>query len=183
MLLGKREFCEEARIWLRRFGGNLFTLMPYIVSAYSGYERNWLLKTTPSCQSVPLSFSAKRDKLCRVLKLLQDAKSTNVSDFVRFDPPIPEVNMVHGYVRGTVEECTDALDRAAKSVGIRALHRFRAVGQSSDLGNADHIYYAKGYRTKFEWTMGEANAQIPDEDFVLGWQHFVQHYNSYKKST
>jgi threonine aldolase len=28
MLLGSREFCDEARIWLRRFGGNLYTLLP-----------------------------------------------------------------------------------------------------------------------------------------------------------
>lgn len=29
MLLGNREFCEEARVWLTRFGGNLYTKMPY----------------------------------------------------------------------------------------------------------------------------------------------------------
>lgn len=45
MLIGKKEFCDEARIWLRRFGGNLYTLLPYFMSGYMLYglqsARNW----------------------------------------------------------------------------------------------------------------------------------------------
>lgn len=39
MLLGGTEFCEEARVWLRRFGGNLYTLAPYAVSCWAGFRR------------------------------------------------------------------------------------------------------------------------------------------------
>lgn len=33
MLLGSAEFCAEARVWLRRHGGNLYMLAPYVLSA------------------------------------------------------------------------------------------------------------------------------------------------------
>lgn len=42
MLMGDKEFCREARIWLRRFGGNLYTLLPYAISGWSGYRRYWI---------------------------------------------------------------------------------------------------------------------------------------------
>ena len=29
MIMGEKDFCDEARVWLRRFGGNLYTLLPY----------------------------------------------------------------------------------------------------------------------------------------------------------
>ncbi len=33
MLLGETSFCASARVWLRRFGGNLFTLAPFASSS------------------------------------------------------------------------------------------------------------------------------------------------------
>ena len=38
MLLGDEDFCSEARIWLQWFGGNIYTLLPYIVFVWSGYK-------------------------------------------------------------------------------------------------------------------------------------------------
>lgn len=40
MLLGDAEFIDHARIWLRRTGGNLHTLAPYVISARSGLEEH-----------------------------------------------------------------------------------------------------------------------------------------------
>ncbi len=39
MLLGRSEFIEESRVWLRRFGGNLFQLHPYVASAAMRFDR------------------------------------------------------------------------------------------------------------------------------------------------
>jgi hypothetical protein len=49
MLCGKYGFIEEARIWLRRFGGNLYTVLPYMAIA----RRQWraLLPSFPERQA------------------------------------------------------------------------------------------------------------------------------------
>jgi threonine aldolase len=39
MLLGSSSFCEEAWIWLQRFGGSLYTLIPYTTLGWAGYDR------------------------------------------------------------------------------------------------------------------------------------------------
>lgn len=39
MLLGPKDFIEEAKIWQRRQGGNLFRLAPYVVSARLNFEK------------------------------------------------------------------------------------------------------------------------------------------------
>ncbi len=39
MLLGDRAFIDEATIWLRRHGGNLFALYPYVLAAEEGLDR------------------------------------------------------------------------------------------------------------------------------------------------
>ncbi|GAX27195.1 hypothetical protein FisN_13Lh253 [Fistulifera solaris] len=158
MLLGSSEFCQEARIWLRRFGGNLYTLLPYVVAADAGYQKNWLRKNGA------LSFLQKKEKLCNVVQLLKEHPI--VSQVIRFEPEEPQVNMVHGYLFYSVEECQTALDHAAAKVGMRAFHRIRNASVSPfpvDLK----------YQSVFEWSMGEANAQIEDKDFVQAWEAFA----------
>ncbi|GGD74180.1 threonine aldolase family protein [Lacimicrobium alkaliphilum] len=68
MLLGDESFIEHARVWLRRAGGNLHTLAPYVISARTGMEKHlpqmparhhraqWLAKTLntlPGIQTWP----------------------------------------------------------------------------------------------------------------------------------
>lgn len=36
MLVGSGPFVAEARVWLRRFGGNVYTSLPYAVSCLHG---------------------------------------------------------------------------------------------------------------------------------------------------
>jgi threonine aldolase len=38
MLCGSRDFIEEARVWARRHGGNLYQILPYAVSARLNFE-------------------------------------------------------------------------------------------------------------------------------------------------
>jgi len=58
MLLGDKTFIARSRIWIRRFGGNLFTLAPYAISASIGFKNN------------VSSFEAKRDRLRHVVALV-----------------------------------------------------------------------------------------------------------------
>lgn len=157
-LLGDTAFCNEARVWLRRFGGNLYTLFPYIQSARLGLERYW--KNTEH----RMTFSKKKEKLATVLVALeQDAAINKV---VAFEPSPPQVNMVHGFMKRSKHSCEAALDRAEMECGIRALHRLRELPRN-------HPAYQKGYRTGFEWNMGEANGQVATADFVMGWRSFA----------
>ncbi|GAX27655.1 hypothetical protein FisN_13Hh253 [Fistulifera solaris] len=158
MLLGSSEFCQEARLWLRRFGGNLYTLLPYVVSADAGYQKYWLGKNGA------LSFLQKKEKLCNVVQLLKEHPI--VSQVVRFEPEIPQVNMVHGYLLDSVDDCQTALDHAAANVGMRPLHRIRNA-------SVNPFPVDTKYQSMFEWSMGEANAKIEDEDFVRAWEAFA----------
>lgn len=36
MLVGSDAFVAEARVWLRRFGGNVYTSLPYALSGLHG---------------------------------------------------------------------------------------------------------------------------------------------------
>ena len=40
VLAGPSEFIKQARIWIRRAGGNLYSLFPYVLAAKAGMERN-----------------------------------------------------------------------------------------------------------------------------------------------
>lgn len=154
MLLGDSAFIAEARIWLRRFGGNLYTVLPYAISSWSGF-RNF-------SQSKENVFEYRKDKLARVLKLL--STDARISNIVQFDPETgPQVNMVHGYLRMSYNECMKALDTVEQTTGIRVLSRVRSCKNDSNQ-----------FGCRFEWTMGEANALIDDELFLLGWKTLAQ---------
>jgi threonine aldolase len=40
VLAGPADFIKAARVWIRRAGGNLYTLFPYVLTARAGMERN-----------------------------------------------------------------------------------------------------------------------------------------------
>lgn len=61
MLLGTKAFAAEARVWLRRFGGNLFSLLPYAVSAWSGFRRH------------KGDFAARRERMQAIVARLTEA--------------------------------------------------------------------------------------------------------------
>lgn len=168
-LLGSTDFCNEARVWLRRFGGNLYTLLPYVVSSMAGYRRYWKMDGRSADdddgRSV-LSFAEKKQKLTDVIAALR--RDVTVNDIVCFDPAMPETNMIHGYLLASKDECEKSLEQAAATCGIRVLHRIREVSRN------DNGAFSLGYRTRFEWTMGEANGRIPIETFLTGWRNFAE---------
>jgi threonine aldolase len=170
MLMGTTEFCQKARVWLRRFGGNMYTLLPYAVLAWAGYQRHWKLQgMTDSDTDGLLSFSEKHEKLVRIVERLTDSHNgtnTNFTRVARFEPRIPEVCMVHLYLRPTVEKCTRIRDVIEIKSGICIFHRLRSLKE-------DDSGYQKGFRCMLEISVGEANGRIDDDLWLTAWSDFA----------
>jgi len=157
MLMGSNEFCDEARIWLRRFGGNLYSLLPYAVSCWAGYNRHALSYDNS------LTFEQKFEKLQEITKKIES--ETDFSRVGSFDPAKPQTNMIHVYIKAPYENCIEARDKVAKSTGFNMFTRLKEIPESD-------AAFEAGFQAKFEWTIGEANGSINDEVFVLVWKEF-----------
>ncbi|KAL3909266.1 MAG: hypothetical protein SGILL_008154 [Bacillariaceae sp.] len=165
MLMGDCDFCEQARVWLRRFGGNLFTLMPYIVSAWAGYQRHYKRNDVKHDGSTLMSFGEKRDKLRRIVESLNANR-----DFAKvacFEPSTPQVNMVHLYLRLSCQECEKIRDQVQESHGVSIFHRLRPVEEGTS-------GFREGYRSMMEISVGEANGAIPDDQWIDSWSSFAK---------
>jgi threonine aldolase len=159
-LVGTTDTCDQARTWLRRFGGNLYTMMPYAVSAYDGYQQYYKADGG-------VNFAAQRDKLQSLVETLQ--ASLSIGQLVTFDPPVPQVNMVHGYLKCTAEEGLHWSHLIQEETGVQVLKRLRPVAE-------DSAAYREGYRSQMEWTLGPANAQILEDVFYEGWKALAETY-------
>ncbi len=135
MLLGSKEFCVSARVWLRRFGGNLFTLAPYAITAMKGFHSKQMRVSAES--SSPFSFVEKANKLKRLVRLLMG--DVEVSKVLTFSPKDPQVCMVHVIIQGDRNSCQDACEAVFNKTGVRVFSRLR-----QDLGDSQ----------LFEWTIG-----------------------------
>ena len=181
MLLGDADFCAEARVWLRRLGGNLYSVLPYAVSSWDGFRRTCLATHGPARDDLaysPARFERRRRKMARVVaRLRADAR---IASLVRFDPVVPETNMVHGYLRLSRDACLSAAEGAARATatpaapgGIRVLNRVRPLGTADDEGREGRRGGAR-CGCRFEWIMGEANSAIDDDVFLRGWKAFAR---------
>lgn len=157
MLLGSKDFCGEARIWMRRFGGNLYTLLPYVVSGWAGYKKNWILPKTGGSGT---SFIQKKKKLRKIAAAM--AQSGSISDVLAFEPQSPEVNMVHCYLRMPIDDATRIRDVVENELGVSVFHRLRPVLEKD------------GFRSCFELSIGEANFSIPDSRWIEAWSRFAE---------
>lgn len=170
MLLGNSEFVAEARVWLRRMGGNLYSVLPYAVSSWKGFRENCLTGDHNFYSNA--AFVNRQQKLARVINSL--STDDVVSSVVQFDPATPETNMIHGYVKASLEDCNKALDEVEKNTGMRVLSRLRGIDQDNeDDYNSDN----SSFGCRFEWTMGKSNVLIDDKDFLGGWQEFCKVLN------
>lgn len=84
-LAGDADFVAQARIWLRRHGGNLIHLYPYVISA-----RENLRERLPRFAEYHERAVAIAEALSRV-------------DGVILKPSIPQAHMAHVYLRGEIE--------------------------------------------------------------------------------
>ena len=105
-------------------------------------------------------FENRQRKLTRIVTLLADDES--ISTIVKFDPVTPEVNMIHGYMAISYDECLSALEEVKDMTTIQVLNRVRRCDNNMKFG------------CRFEWTIGEANIMIADEQFVHGWKTFAK---------
>ena len=116
-LLGSKAFVDRAQVWNRRFGGNLYSLLPLAVSCWKGFEDN---KGT---------FESKRKRLQEVVRAVTqvtlDIRDRSQNVLLRFDPPVPEVSMVHLYVRCDPTTAIALKDEVIKETGISVFNRMR----------------------------------------------------------
>ncbi len=100
MLLGSAEFIAEAKLWQRRMGGNLYTLLPNVASAASRLD----------------------DQLERFPAYLARARAlaTRISAVpgVTVLPDPPQVNMMHVHLDLSPEAALAARDRVARETGL-----------------------------------------------------------------
>jgi hypothetical protein len=147
MLLGSKEFIGGARVWSRRFGGNLYCQLPYVISCRDGFR------------NTPLSaFSDRRNRLREVVAAVSAALGPDAC--VIFDPPVPEVSLIHVRLKASVQAGMAALHRAGEATGIQCLARLRPVVHGAC---AHPMSYA-------EFNMGPANLVIPLDDWVRGYR-------------
>lgn len=90
ILAGPDDLIQPARIWLRRHGGNLIYLYPYILSAKLGLSRRLE------------RMQAYHDKALELAQLLSEFPQVSVI------PNPPHTNMMHAYLRGDQERLNEA---------------------------------------------------------------------------
>ena len=124
MLLGDAEFVEQARVWLRRFGGNLFQLHPYVASAAMRFD--------DALSQMP-KYMRRANEVYEILKDIPQ---------IKFCPAPPQVNMFHLYFDSSVEKLKAARDRIAENDKIWAANHF----QTTALENSCYteIYVGQG---------------------------------------
>jgi prepilin-type processing-associated H-X9-DG protein len=125
MLLGSTSYIQDhARIWLRRFGGNLFSHLPYYLSCWSSFRQN------------KDAFVARKEKFVEIVNhltvelLSQKINNCSFADghvdkLIYFDPPLPTVSLTHVYVRGDPATVMLANNNAAQKSGIICFTRMK----------------------------------------------------------
>ena len=99
-LAGPEDFIAEARVWIRRHGGNLIRLFPYVVSART----------------------AMRDRLDRFPRYYRRARSLGAAlasvPGVRVKPDPPQSNMMHVYLEGDADRLRQVAVEIARERGV-----------------------------------------------------------------
>lgn len=177
LLMGNAQFIAEARIWLRRFGGNVFTLLPYVVSSYSCF-RNYVawnsaspdhgtvaVSADPNALPVPYSMAARRRRMQHIVALLSATPA--LQGRVRFDPPVPEVCLVHVYIAARVDAAKVAHERSKAQSGVACFSWVRPApvitGEAAPRF-AEECYFEfnmvssiiSDCRTRLSWKLGAA---------------------------
>jgi len=124
MLLGKDKFIRESRTWLRRFGGNLYQLHPYVASAAMRFDR--------ALEQMP-EYLRRTKEVYKILKNIPN---------LSFCPNPPQVNMFHLYFDAPAGNLTEARNKIAEQNKIWVANSF----QTTALENlsSTEIYVGEG---------------------------------------
>ena len=95
-LAGPADFVAEARIWLRRHGGNLVHLYPYVLSARAGLR-----------ERLP-RFASYHERAVEI------AAALSRIDGIILKPGVPQTHMAHVYLRGDLETLLEASAELAR---------------------------------------------------------------------
>ena len=124
MLLGEKEFIAQSRVWLRRFGGNLFQMHPYVASAAMRFDR--------ALEQMP-EYARRAREVYQILKRVPG---------ISFCPAPPEVNMFHLYFNAPAEKLKQARDEIAEQDKIWIANNFQTTALA-DLSLTE-IYVGEG---------------------------------------
>lgn len=114
MLLGARDFIDEAAIWQRRQGGTLYTAVANIVSAR--------MHLADCLERMPRLIQRAR----QVAALFSGHSRASVT------PDPPQTSMFHLRLKGEEEELLEARDRVARETGIWLFNNLKKIeGQSA----------------------------------------------------
>ena len=126
MLLGSAEFIATARVWQRRFGGVVYTQLPFYVSCWAGFRAH------------KDAFQTRLQRMQEVVALVTNtasaeaAASGETGSLVRFDPPQPHVSMVHMYLRCSTDVATAARQAAVLECGVSCFMRLRGASLNAE---------------------------------------------------
>ncbi|EGN75599.1 threonine aldolase [Idiomarina sp. A28L] len=108
MLVGEEHFIEDARIWARRAGGNLYSQFPYLLAAKLGLQEN--------LASIPEAVKYARELASAFAQLPN----------IRINPNSPQVAMFHLHIQADKQRLVDAIQAYSDQHGIEVLPAPRA---------------------------------------------------------
>lgn len=143
-LVGDQAFIDRARVWIRRAGGNLYSLAPYVVSAREGLAKH-------------LPQMPQRLDQARWL-----AEQLNALPAVQTWPRVPHTNMFRLRLDGEADQVLPAITDWMQSSGVAILTPPYEVGEGYMMCELN-IGDAFGVLSEQEWLH-----QIKAFDEVLG---------------
>ena len=162
MLCGAGDFICAAKTWQTKLGGSVFSSTPHWLDAK---EQLRIFRD---------SFQARFERLQEMVRVLSDCPE--ICRVLRFEPPIPQSCLVHGYVlasRGAEKSSREVLDaaheRVAQRTGSRLWNNLRGCGYGRAGGGA-----SSEQALYFEWAMGPANAKLPIQALLEGWRALAE---------
>jgi threonine aldolase len=195
-LLGSESFVSDARVWARRFGGNVFSALPLALSCWAAFRTLHSGFDDSKGTLAKDPFAQRADRLREVVALVTtigqtEAKSsmprsTNPSlccELVRFDPAVPQCSLVHVYLHPAVllKTAVMARDAAAAKCGLAVLPRNLRLRQGGFwVGGTEWVEQARTNDSHvpsslseiehvyFEMNLGHGNAGFSDDDWTRG---------------
>ena len=150
ILLGEKDFLEEAKIWKRRYGGDLYHLYPYIITGEYAFDKR-----------EPLMKQFFEDALEYANLLRENVKCIDIL------PETPKTNMFHLYILKPYEDVLLAATSLIKEHGIKLF---------GGLTETQHPISGEP-AIKSEISISEGYHQIPKEKLILALVKFNELLN------